>query len=198
MQRGDQKMKKIHCYLLLFIWMFLPLLPLFAADRPPQVGEALPELALPAPVDSQDKAYLGVSGRGSFSVSQVQAPVVLLQVLSMYCPYCQKEAPNVNSLFKMIESDNTLKGKIKIIGIGAGNSAYETNLFRKKYSVPFTVLPDPDFIVYQKIGGEVRTPYFIAVRNQSGKQPVVVYSALGGFGDPAKFIQQLIRSAGVK
>ena len=190
-------MKKVYGYPLMIVVMLLQAQLLWAADRPPQVGEALPELSLPAAADSQDRAYLDI-GRGSFSVSQVKAPVVLLQVLSMYCPYCQKEAPHVNALFKMIEEDKNLKGKIKIIGIGVGNSAYETSLFRKKYSVPFPVLPDPDFIIHKKIGGEVRTPYFIAVRNQSGKQPVVVYSALGGFGDPAQFIQKLIQSAGVK
>lgn len=139
-------MKRYSC-LLIFILFLLLIMPLWAADKPPQVGAALPALVLPASTDSQDQGYLGISGK-PFGVAQVKAPVVVLQVLSMYCPYCQKEAPSVNALFKMIESDKNLKGKIKIIGIGAGNSAYETNLFRKKYSVPFPVLPDPDFVVY--------------------------------------------------
>ncbi len=191
-------MKKVSGCLLFFIFVFLPIQPLFAADRPPQVGEVLSGIALPAPSDSQDKSYLGISGRSPFEVSQVRAQVVLMQILSMYCPYCQKEAPNVNALFKMIEENKDLKGRLKIIGIGAGNSTYETSLFRKKYAIPFPVLPDPDFIVYGKIGGEVRTPYFIAVKNVSGKQPVVIYSELGSFGDPAKFIQKLIQAAGLK
>lgn len=189
-------MKK-RSFCLLIILLLLPAVPLGAAGDSPRVGAALPPLVLPAPADSGDRSYLGISGK-SFGVAQVDAPVVVLQVLSMYCPYCQKEAPNVNALFKMIESDKNLKGKIKIIGIGAGNSAFETNLFRKKYSVPFPVLPDPEFVVYGKIGGEVRTPYFIAVKNVSGREPVVIYSALGGLGEPAAFIQKLIKAAGLK
>ncbi len=191
-------MKRFSGGLLFFVWMLFAVQPVLGADRPPQAGGALPAIALPAPSDAQERNYLGVSGRSSFNVSQVKAPIVVMQVLSMYCPYCQKEAPNVNALFKMVEENKDLKGKIKIIGIGAGNSTYETNLFRKKYAVPFPVLPDPDFVVYGQIGGEVRTPYFIAVKNEPGKQPVVIYSELGSFGDPAKFVQKLVQVAGLK
>jgi hypothetical protein len=35
---------------------------------------------------------------------------------------CQKDAPHVNNLFKRIENDPALKGKIKLLGVGAGNA----------------------------------------------------------------------------
>jgi thiol-disulfide isomerase/thioredoxin len=140
---------------------------------------------------------LGISGGGTFNVPQVKAPLVLIQILSMYCPYCQREAPNVNELYKRIEQDENFRGKIKVIGIGAGNSAYEVGLYRKKFNVPFPVIPDPDFVAYERIGGEVRTPYFIAVRNQTAGADVF-YSAVGGLGDPAKFLDQIARSGGLK
>ncbi len=167
-----------------------------AAGRPPQPGEKLPDLVLPA-LEGKDRDYLGVSGRGPFRITQVNSPVVLIQILSMYCPYCQKEAPNVNELYRLIEQDATLRGKIKIIGIGAGNSAYEVGLYRKKFNIPFPVIPDPDFAAYEKIGGEVRTPYFIAVKNQAGKAEVF-YSAVGALGDPAKFLKVLTQDGGLK
>ncbi|HUH65156.1 MAG TPA: hypothetical protein VLZ07_01875 [Syntrophales bacterium] len=59
----------------------------------------------------------------------------------MYCPYCQREAPNVNDLFARIERDPALKGKIKIIGIGTGNTSCEVHVFKKQYNVPFSRLP---------------------------------------------------------
>ena len=168
-----------------------------AAERPPQPGEALPDLSLPVPDKWSDRSYLGISGQRTFKVIQIKAPVVLIQILSMYCPYCQREAPNVNELYRLIEQDSALRGKIKIVGIGAGNSSYEVDLYRKKFNVPFPVIPDPDFVAYGRIGGEVRTPYFIAVKNQSGESKVF-YSAVGALGDPGKFLEQIARSGGLK
>jgi peroxiredoxin len=188
-------MRKVFCGLIA-VFLFFAVLPLYASDLPPAVGEAFPPIQLTSP-NLQDKTYLGISYFSkSFTVSQVKAPLVLIQILSMYCPYCQKEAPNVNALFRKIESDPTLKGKIKIIGIGVGNSAYETDFFRKKYSVPFPVIADPEFIAYKKIGGNVRTPYFFGVRTGEGLK--VVYSAKGSLGDPEQFLKSLIKSAELK
>jgi thiol-disulfide isomerase/thioredoxin len=110
------------------------------AAAPPVVGGSLPDFKLPAPKNSADKNYLGVSGTffsGPFTIPQIKARVVIVQVFSMYCPYCQKDAPHVNSLYNRIENDPALKGKIKLLGIGAGNSDYEVGVFKNKYNVPF-------------------------------------------------------------
>ena len=183
-------MKIILCRLFLVL-ILLSTFPLSAAAGPPKTGDDLPKISLPSPADQKDKDYLGISGPDKFTVRQIQAPVILIQILSMYCPHCQKEAPNVNILFKMIEDNAELKDKIKIIGVGATNSAYETKLFRKKYKVPFPVLPDPDLLVYKQIGGEMGTPYFIGVSNDPDGQPKVIYSAAGSPGDMAEFLKTL-------
>ena len=58
----------------------------------------------------------------------------------MYCPFCQKEAPNVNELYRIIDQDKDLKSRIKMIGIGAGNSPFEVNTFRTpmRFLFPFS------------------------------------------------------------
>jgi len=170
--------------------------PLPAAG-PPQPGGQLPEFKFPMPSDRADKSYLGLSGWGStFRIPEIKARVVIVEILSMYCPFCQKEAPLVNDLYAAIEKDPKLKGKIKILGIGAGNSAYEVEVFRKKYSIPFPVIPDADYAAYT-LYGEVRTPYFIAVKiNESGTHEVI-YSKLGSFGDVQAFLDTITKSAGL-
>ena len=171
--------------------------PAAAQGAQPKAGDRLFDFTLPVPPESADRNYLGLSGWGkTFKIADIKAKLVLIEILSMYCPFCQKEAPLVNRLHEAIEKDPAARGKIKIIGIGAGNSSYETEVFRKRYSVPSPVFPDPDYAIHKKCG-EVRTPFFIAVRlNPDGTQDVT-YAKLGGFGEVPEFLATLKKSAGL-
>lgn len=168
-----------------------------ATNLPPQVGSTLPEMKLSKPADSGELKYLGLSGSGTFTADQVKAQALIIQIFSMYCPYCQKDAPNVNRFFGLMENNPRLKGKIKILGIGAGNSQFEVNTFRKKYKVEFPLIPDADFTIH-KIVGEVRTPYFIVVKLNSPKKLEVVYSKLGAHEDVEAFLAEVVKLADIK
>lgn len=170
---------------------------LAASNMPPQVGATLPAMNLQKPADSGDVRYLGLSGSGMFSPDQVKGQVLIIQIFSMYCPYCQKDAPNVNRFFSLIENNPKLKGKIKLIGIGAGNSQFEVNTFKKKYMVQFPLIPDADFTIH-KIVGEVRTPYFIVVKLNGPKKKEVVYSRLGGHENAEAFLAEVVQLSGIK
>ena len=183
-----------------FIAMILALASaaaLSAATQPPQVGGTLPEMKLQKPADSSDLKYLGLSGSGTFSADQVKSQALIIQIFSMYCPYCQKDAPNVNRFFSLIESNPKLKGKIKILGIGAGNSQFEVNTFKKRYKVEFPLIPDADFKIH-KIVGEVRTPYFMVVKLSGPKKLEVVYSKLGAHENVEAFLAEVVKLADVK
>lgn len=170
---------------------------LCAATEPPAVGSTLPAMKLFKPADSVGVKYLGLSGGGTFLPDQVKTQALIIQIFSMYCPYCQKDAPNVNRFFRLIEENPALKGKIKIIGIGAGNSQFEVNTFKKKYQVEFPLIPDADFTIH-KIVGEVRTPYFIVVKLNGPKKMEVVYSRLGAHENVEEFLNEVVRLANVK
>jgi len=84
-----------------------------------------------------------------------------------------------------------------MIGIGVGNSAYELDVFRKRYNVPFPLFPDADFMLH-KLLGETRTPYFIAVRINDDRTHKVVYSKAGSLGEVTPFIENIAKLAGLK
>jgi peroxiredoxin len=162
-----------------------------AESTPPEKGEMLPEVTLAVPDNPAYRDYLGLSKGNTFKIPEIRATVVIIQIFSMYCPHCQRDAPNVNSFFNMIESNSGLKGKIKMIGIGAGNSSFEIDIFRKKYDVPFPLFPDNEFVVHKRIG-EVRTPYFIALKIHRDGSHKVIYSKLGGIEKADEFLELML------
>lgn len=168
-----------------------------AASAPPVEGAQLPDANLMVPDNPDDQRYLGLTGKGSFQIPQVKAKVVIIEIFSMYCPYCQREAPKINELYKAIENNEALRGKMKLIGIGAGNSAFEVEVFRDKYKVPFPLLPDEDFSLH-KCFGETRTPYFIAIRINDDGSHKVIYSKLGGIEEPKQFLKQMTQLSGLE
>jgi thiol-disulfide isomerase/thioredoxin len=169
----------------------------FAANKPPQKGETLPFMNLPIPKNPGEKSYLGLTGEGSFKIPQIKAKVVIIEIFSMYCPYCQKDAPGVNELYSLIDNDPDLKKKIKIIGIGAGNSNFEVGVYKKTYTVPFPLFPDQDFTIH-KACGEVRTPYFIVVKNNEDGSHLIVHSQLGEYPGAKPFLELVLESSDLK
>jgi peroxiredoxin len=144
-----------------------------------KAGDFFPEVPMQVPEDSKERAYLGLTAGMTFTLKQVKADLVVVEILSVYCPSCQLQAPAYNKLFNLIENDPDTRGRIKIIGIAVGNGNQEIKDFRDKRNVPFPILPDRSFNMHRAIGGS-RTPFTIYVRqDSSGHDGVVTGTHLG-------------------
>ena len=155
--------------------------------RQPASGTLLPNFSLPVPPNDTDKAYLNVVGKNGFQVESMAGEVVLIEILSIYCAACQAQAPYMNELYRKIEKDPELKNKIKMIGIGAGNTNEELVYYRSTYDVPFPLFPDPDFTVHDLMGAP-RTPLLIFARPDSQGRLLVVDTHLGWLKDSDKLL----------
>jgi len=167
------------------------------AKSPPKQGGTLPAMKLAVPKDPAHSRYLGVSDEGLFEISQIRGDAVIIEIFSIYCPHCQREAFRVNELYEKIEKNPHTKGKLKVIGIGVTNSPFEVDIFRDTYKVPFPLFSDGNGSIHKSLG-EVMTPYFIGIRIKNDGSHEIFYSKVGGFGDVEAFLALMLESSGLK
>ncbi len=167
-----------------------------AAERQLAKGETLAVIKLPVPQTAAAKGYLGLTDGEKFTASQIKAEVLIIEIFNMYCNLCQGEAPRVNELYQLINKDPNLKKKIKMIGIGAGNTPLEVDVFRKNYQVLFPLFPDEDLVIHKAVG-EPRTPFFICAKRNADGSLKVFHTKLGGFPNAAQFLKQVVALSGL-
>lgn len=156
-----------------------------------KAGDIFPETPLKTPIHPKERKYLGLPKGNTFTLKDIKADLVLVEILSVYCPSCQRQAPAYNKLFDLIENDTDARGRIKIIGIAVGNGALEVKDFNKKYKVRFPVIPDPQFEMHRDMRGS-QTPFSIYVRqNRSNQTGLVVETHLGPNRDYKRVFKKL-------
>ncbi len=142
-------------------------------------GDPFPEIDLPTPADADARVYLGVPEAETFRPSQVKTQLLLVELLNTHCLHCQQQTLAYNDLYDLIEGNSETRGKIKLLGIAAGNLEEEVQTFRERIRMKFPLLADPGFQAYRVIGGSI-TPFSIYVRqDQSGRPGVVAGTHLG-------------------
>jgi peroxiredoxin len=156
-------------------------------------GEDLSRIEFPVPDLKPDREYLGLPGTGSFRLPQIAGSLLVIEIFSMYCPYCQAEAERVNILHKMIQNDPTLKGKVKLIGIGSGNTPFEVSFFRKKYQVPFPLFHDEKKNVQKCANKTIRTPTFVTVGIHGASAFNILDIHVGKIADLKEFLKSVSR-----
>ena len=55
-----------------------------AEIKPPAEGGTLPEIVLRVPGDSELQQYLGIAGKETFTIPEIKAEVVIIEIFSMY------------------------------------------------------------------------------------------------------------------
>jgi thiol-disulfide isomerase/thioredoxin len=164
--------------LALFFTVFLLLgLPRVEA-KPIGFSIPFPDLIFRQSLSPEERSYLGIPPRTVFSFNEIQGDLILVEFLSTYCVSCQRQAPIFNVVYQSIEGDSKLRGKVKIIGIAAGNNPTEVELFKKAYKIPYPILSDSRYDAHTAVGSP-RTPFMIWVRRDRQGRSVVVSTHLG-------------------
>jgi peroxiredoxin len=164
----------------------------------PKVGDTLPDLEIKAAPLAHEAAYLGLpAGVKAFRLSQIKAEALLVEVFSMYCPRCQASAKSVNAVFERLTALPQGK-KLKMLGLGAGNSAFEVDAFRKQYEIPLPLFQDGDYALHKAFGTVLTPAYMVLKPAPGGKGFQVLFFQEGVFTDGQAFLDLVLRASGVQ
>jgi len=137
-----------------------------------------PNLTFTPPLTKEEQTYLGIPKKAKFSFREIKGDLILVELISTYCVNCQRQAPIFTELYSSIEKDPKLKGKVKMIGIAAGNNPGEVETFKKAHQIPYPIFSDPKFDAHMALGGP-RTPFTLWVRKDAQGNGMVVSTHLG-------------------
>jgi len=170
---------RISLQLIVCLLCVLPYYTVYGSQgQPLPAGSQLPQFTLPAPVSQQTLSYLGLRTMDPYTVSEIGAKLVFIEILSALCPHCQANAPVANRLYQVIQNDADLARDVKIIGICIGNNKTQIEAFKKAFKVSFPLIPDENMAIAQAV--EVKeTPTMVLVTH-SGK---VLWSHCGVIED---------------
>jgi hypothetical protein len=139
-------------------------------------GSRFPEVMLPAPEDIQEREYLGVKESGFF-VQEVNAELLLLEIIGVYCPQCHRQAPLFNRLASRLLRNPATSGRVKLVALASGATPREMEYLKKEFKAPFPLIYEQDFSIHKQLG-EPKTPFTILLRGAD-----VVYTHLGVIED---------------
>ena len=149
-------------------------------------GSTLPEFEIEMPTLPEIHASLGIKGGRAFSLSQIQANLVVLEFFSIFCQKCHQNAPIANQLYNSIKEDKELSKNIKMIGIGLASKSKEIAVYKQKFKVEFPLFPDPQ--KWAQIKSRVKHVPLTIVVDKSGK---VLMSHLGVIRNLDAFLDKI-------
>ena len=167
------------------------------ASSPLALGAPFPDVTIQGDLHGNQADYLGVDPMpGRFALLGLKARVVILEIYSMYCPFCQEEAPETRRLYSLI-AKRGLAEDIKLMGLAAGNSQMEVDIFRNKYGIEFPLFPDPEFKIHNACG-QVGTPFFYILEKDPNVGGFVIrLTHLGRMDSPEALLESVLEHTGL-
>jgi len=147
-----------------------------------RAGEPFPDLTFQELLAPGDYAALGLAATsGPVRLSQVEGELLVLEFFNKYCLTCWRQAPQLQTFSELLEPGD-LGGRVRILSVGAGNSAKELEGFRREFQLEYPLAPDPGFEQYYALGEPGGTPCTAFLLRQGGRWVLADFH-VGFYGD---------------
>ena len=156
--------------------------------RPVATGD-LVSFSFDRKLSPEERAYLGLKKEGPFTLGDIDADLVVLEFLNVYCYACAMQAPVMNRVHEGIEAREDLRDRVRFFGIAVGNEQGETEEFRSRFDIPYPVIADPEFFTLDAIGNPGGTPFTVLLPLGGGTS--VARAHLGVMADSDAFIEEV-------
>jgi peroxiredoxin len=148
-------------------------------------GKGAGNVSFPGVLSESDQRYLGLNGTGSFNLSDIGAPLVVVEVMRTACPHCVGQVPGMNSLFRLVQKSD-IKNKVRLLAVAQGCSASDVKGFRSRHKVAIPMLADPNGTVGKALG--VSGVPTTVIMNRNGQ---ILRTHVGNIGSPKKALAEL-------
>jgi peroxiredoxin len=132
--------------------------------RPVAAVTALLGVPLRDTLTPEQRAYLGLGTPAPFAIGAVRGDLVVAEIFNASCYGCIMMAPVMDEVWRRVEERSDLKGRVRFVGIGVGNTLEQVRDFHDRYDTPFPMLADPEFAVFDALGTLEGTPYLMLLR----------------------------------
>ena len=157
----------------------------------PVEGDLFPQCRLAVLQAKKDVSYLELSpGSSYFSLSDIGGEYVLVAVYNEMCMLCLVELPHINRLFELADADGTLKGRIKMLGLGAGSTKRSVARFRKEKGYGLPLFADEKWTVFGRLG-KPTLPVIYLLKKHGDKGLRIMWRHGGAMGKPEDFLAHL-------
>ena len=155
-----------------------------------RLGDVFPDLSFPNVLNEGEREYLGLGEEETFTVEDIEEELVVVEFLNKYCFHCQVQAPVFVLAYNTIQADAVLRDKVKMIGVGAGNTRHQLEVFRGETGVQFPLVPDADFVAYDAVGSP-KTPFTLLLRKDKKGNRIVASAHRGVVYSDKGFVEEI-------
>jgi peroxiredoxin len=164
-------------------------------QKPPPLGpgDPFPSCNLVVLENGNDREYLGLPPDAEeFSLEDVRAEYVFVEFFNSLCSTCLEELHRFNRLYRLVQKDPVLSDKLRMIGLGVGNSRHEVAAFRHKQKTLFPLFSDKNGDVFSCLGrSTLPASYLVRRVDGDGREIVLTLKDEAHPGDPEKVFELL-------